>query len=200
MFRTVLEMFQWSPHKAEQLERAAAAWNIFEAGLSLAVGAAAGAVSLIAFGLASGAELAATVIALRELRHGWSVFGHRLLGAMFAVVGITVLAAGVFALSKQSVRAPGVASIIVAALCTVIMLLIALLQFSAGRALRNRSLTGHGKLSIFDALIGGGVLLSLLAWSAFGLTWVDGTAAVLVGVFALLEGVKTYRSASTPDL
>jgi divalent metal cation (Fe/Co/Zn/Cd) transporter len=193
-------MFQWTPRRAEQLERAAAAWNIFEAGLSLAVGASAGAVSLIAFGLASGAELAATVIALRELRHGWSVFGHRLLGAMFALVGVTALAAGVYAFTKQSAKTPGAASIMVATLCTTVMLLIAMLQFSAGRALRNRSLTGHGKLSIFDALIGGGVMMSLVAWSAFGFTWVDGTAAVLVGIFSLFEGVKTYRSAATPEL
>jgi divalent metal cation (Fe/Co/Zn/Cd) transporter len=193
-------MFHWTSRRAEHLERAAAAWNIFEAGLSLAVGASAGAVSLIAFGLASGAELAATVIALRELRHGWSVFGHRLLGAMFALVGVTALAAGVYALTKQSANTPGAASIMVAALCTTVMLLIAMLQFSAGRALCNRSLTGHGKLSIFDALIGGGVLMSLVAWSAFGFTWVDGTAAVLVGIFALFEGVKTYRSAATPEL
>ena len=193
-------MPHWTPRRAERLERAAAVWNIFEAGVSLAVGAAFGAVSLIAFGLASGAELIATVIALRELRFGWSVFGHRLLGVMFILVGFTSLSVGLLALSNQSGRRPGVASIMVAALCTIIMLLISTLQFSAGRALQNRSLMGHGKLSIFDALIGGGVLISLVVWSLFGYTWVDGAAALLVGVFALLEGIKTYRSALMPDL
>jgi divalent metal cation (Fe/Co/Zn/Cd) transporter len=173
----------------------AAAWNILEAVLAILAGGLSGSAALLSFGLGSLAELATTGVALRELRHGPATWMHTALCALFGGVSIAALLGALFAFlhPRSEGETPALWAIVVAAVSAMMMIIIGLMQRLAGFALRSQVLLAHAKMSFLDSGLALSVLIGLILWSAFGIPWADGVAALVVSIIASREAIEVYK-------
>jgi cation diffusion facilitator family transporter len=83
-----------------------------------------------------------------------------------------------------------------AGVATVIMLGVWWLNRRAGRKLKNAALTAAAQDSLSDAVTSLGTMIAIGGALAFQLTWLDGVASLLVGIFILTAGIKIFRESS----
>lgn len=118
-------------------------------------------------------------------------------GIIMTGIAAGVITGGIKALltpERRIVPQPG--ALIGAAAATVIMILVWLYNKRAGIRLKNAALTASAKDSLSDALTSTGSLLSIGGALAFNITWLDGAASVVVGIYILYSGLCIFTDSS----
>jgi divalent metal cation (Fe/Co/Zn/Cd) transporter len=184
------------------LEWATIGWMLFEAGVAIAAGAAAGSLSLLAFGIDSLIELvSAGVLVWRltvELRHGQAFsesaerLAARLGGALlFALAAYVVVSAAwsLWARHGQDFSPVGLA---VALAAIPIMYALSKWKVKVAGRLGSRAMRADAAESITCGYLSVVVVIGLLAQLLTGFWWVDAVTSLGIVWFLLKEGREAW--------
>jgi divalent metal cation (Fe/Co/Zn/Cd) transporter len=182
------------------LVRATIGYNLLEAGVALAAGAAASSTALLGFGLDSLVEVssavavswqfAARTAALREARERAAL---RVVAGSFFALAALVTADGIRSLTGAGQARPSTAGIAVAAVSLVVMPILSAAQRRAGRQLGSASAVSDSKQTLLCTYLSGVLLLGLAANSLLGWSWADPAAGLIIAAVAVREGVAAWR-------
>lgn len=173
------------------------AYNTVEAAVALAEGARVSSNALIGFGLDSVVEVSSAAAV------AWQFSGRdpqsrektalRAIALSFFGLAIFVTVDAVRALT--GVQEPGhtTIGIALAALSLVIMPVLSWAQRRAGRELGSISAVADSKQTLLCTYLSGVLLLGLLLNSAFGWSWADPAAALVIAAAAVKEGRAAWR-------
>lgn len=188
--------------RAIRLEQTTIGYNIVEMVIAVAAGLTAGLVSLVGFGIDSGIEVAAaTVVLIRlyaEVRGGEpdEVKERRALkfiALTFFALAIYVTYEGINRLFGDDKPETSVVGIILVAASVVIMPWLARAKKRAGEALGSRLVIADAAETRLCAWLSVSTLIGLLAFTAFGWTWVDAVAGFVIAGFAIMEGKEAWE-------
>ena len=177
-------------------------WLGIEAAVGVAAAIIAGSVALLGFGLDSGIEALASIVVI------WRFTGSRLAGPLserraqklvavsfwllapyIAVEGIQGLVSG----SRPETSWVGIA------LTAGTFLLeppLGIAKRRLGQRLGSAATAGEGTQNLLCAYLAGAVFIGLVANTAFGWWWLDGTVALMIAAWAAKEGSATWRGAA----
>lgn len=171
-------------------------YNLVEGAIALVAGAAADSTALIGFGLDSGVEvLSATAVAWQFTRREPEKVEKPVLRviafaffalAAYTIVGSTLSLAGVSTPESSAV------GIVLAAVSVVVMPALSLVERRTGRELGSATVVADSTQTLICSLLSAAVLLGLITNAAFGWAWADSVAALVIGAFAIREGVEAW--------
>ena len=172
-------------------------YNLIEAVVSIAAGAAASSVALIAFGLDSTVEvLSAAAVAWQFTRRDperWEKGTLRVIAVAFFALAAYVTASSLLALFMRVEVEHSPVGIAITALSVVVMPFLSLAERRAGRELGSATAVADSKQTLLCTYLSGAVLIGLVLNSALGWWWVDAIAGLVIAGFAVREGVEAWR-------
>ncbi|WP_125582017.1 cation diffusion facilitator family transporter [Levilactobacillus cerevisiae] len=118
-------------------------------------------------------------------------------GIVMIAIAASVIYGGIKSLlnpAEQEVPQP--ITLLGAGIAAVVMLGVWWLNKRAGRKLKNAALTAAAQDSLSDAVTSLGTMVAIGGALAFKLSWLDGVASILVGIFILTAGIKIFRVSS----
>ena len=189
--------------RARLLAWTSVTYNIVEAVVAIAAGAAAGSVALVGFGLDSTVEVASGLIIV------WQ-FSHRVPEER-EQQALRMLAISFFALAGyvgiQSVRAllgvgdpaPSRVGIALAAASLVVMPVLSWAQRRTGRQLGSRAVVADGTQTLLCTYLSAVLLAGLVLNATLGWSWADPVAGLVIAVVAGREGVQAWRGEACCD-
>ena len=172
-------------------------YNVIEAIIAISAGAVASSAALIGFGLDSVIEVgsAATV--------AWQFSGPdpksrertalRIIALSFFALAAYITVESTRALLGAAEAQPSTVGIALAAVSLVVMPLLSGAQRRAGRELGSASAVADSKQTLLCAYLSGVLLLGLVLNSAFGWSWADPVAALVIAAVAVSEGREAWR-------
>ncbi|WDG17594.1 cation transporter [Microbacterium sp. Clip185] len=173
------------------------AYNVVEATVALAAGAAASSAALVAFGLDSTIEvLSAAAVAWQFTRRDperWERGTLRVIAVAFFALAMYVVASSAWALTTRVEAEHSLIGIILTALSVVIMPFLSLAERRAGREAGSATAVADAAQTLLCTYLSAAVLLGLVLNSAFGWWWADAVAGLVIAAFALREGVEAWR-------
>ncbi|MDV3222610.1 MAG: cation transporter [Intrasporangium sp.] len=183
--------------QAQLLAGASVAYNVVEAAVSVAAGAAASSIALIGFGLDSLVEVGSGLVILWQFRHRLPETRERQALRLIAI-SFFALAAYVTVEATRSLLGAGEASptglgIGIAVASLLVMPLLSWAQRRTGRELGSASVVADSTQTLLCAYLSGVLLLGLLVNAALGWSWADPVAALVIAVVAIREGVEAWR-------
>lgn len=179
------------------LVAATISYNVVEAVVAISAGKIAGSTALIGFGLDSVVEVSSAAVV------AWQFSGRD--PQAREPTALRVIAFSFFALaayvSIQSARGllgsaevdPSTVGIVLAALSLAVMPFLSAAQRKAGHAIGSASAVADSKQTLLCTYLSGVLLIGLLANSAFGWSWADPIAGVVIAAVALKEGRQAWR-------
>lgn len=194
--------------RAIRLEQFTIGYNVVEMAIAVTAGLAAGLISLVGFGVDSGIEVAAaTVVLIRlyaEVRGGEPDEVKERRALKFIAVTFFALAAyvtfeGIRRLAGEETPETSLVGIVLLAASVVIMPLLARAKRRAGEALGSRLVIADANETRLCAWLSVSTLIGLLAFTAFGWTWVDAVAGFVIAGFAVMEGREAWEGELTCD-
>lgn len=118
-------------------------------------------------------------------------------GIIMIGISLQVIYSGIRGLINPDTRVvPQPVALIGAAIASVIMLIVWYLNRQAGRKLKNAALTASAQDSLSDAFTSIGTFVSIAGALLFNLSWLDGAASIVVGLFILFAGLKIFLDSS----
>ena len=193
--------------RARLLNRFSITYNVVEAVVALAAGFAAGAVSLIGFGLDSVIEVSASgVLAWRlmaERRDGCTQEADRratkaIALSFFALAGY-VGYESIDRLVASEEPDTSVVGIVLTGLSLVVMPFLARAKQRLAPALGSRAQEAEASQTMLCAYLSAVVLAGLLVHLMLGWWWADPLAGLAIAGLATVEGVRTWRAESLED-
>jgi divalent metal cation (Fe/Co/Zn/Cd) transporter len=172
-------------------------YNVIEAVVAIAAGTVASSTALIGFGLDSIVEvLSAAAIAWQfaapdpETRERTAL---RVIAVSFFGLAAYVSVDAVLALT--GIREPGESpvGIVLAAVSLAVMPFLSLIERRTGRELGSASAVADSKQTLICSYLSAAVLLGLVLHLAFGWSWADPVAGLVIVVFAVREGLEAWR-------
>ena len=189
--------------RAFRLEYATIAWMTVEAVVAIVAGAAAGSLSLSAFGLDSLIELAsAGVLVWRlsaELRHGRSAgeraerAASRAAGGLLLALAACVVLGAAWKLWSRTGAAFSWPGLAVAVLAMPVMTVLARRKLALAAALGSRAMRADAVESITCGWLSLVVVVGLAAQAATGAWWVDAVTSLGIVWFLVREGREAWR-------
>ena len=186
------------------LSAATLAYNCLEGVFAIVIGLGAGSVALVGFGIDSGIEMSASVVALWRLsadaepvrRARVERISHRTIGCLFLALALYVSYDAVQALFRHEAPDASVPGIILAIASLVVMPYLAREKRRVGAALGSRALISESAqtslcMYLSAILLGGLVLNALVGW-----WWSDPVAALLMVPIIAREGIEGLRGES----
>ena len=191
--------------RARALALGANAWHLVEFGVAIGAGVAASSIALIAFGADSLIEVfAGSVVFWRfaRLRAGSAAAelrAQRLIAGSFFVLAAYVTAESVRTL--VTARHPGASWIGVglAAFTAATMPFLAVAKQRVGARLSSRATASEGAQNMLCAYLSVALLAGLLLNAVAGWWWADPAAALVVAGVALREGMDGWRGEACCD-
>jgi divalent metal cation (Fe/Co/Zn/Cd) transporter len=188
-----------------RLEWATTGWNLMEVFVTIGLGVAARSLALVAFGLSSMIEVFASSVVIWHLREGRDPAPHRTRRA-FRLIAVAFFALALF-LFVTSVRSlllglhPGESPLGIAylALTAGVMFTLAAVKRRTARTLGSGPLEAEATMTYLDGWLCIGILTALGINILFGWWWADALAALGIGVFAVREGLESFREAQSED-
>lgn len=172
-------------------------YNLIEGIIALVAGGAADSAALIGFGLDSGVEvLSAAAVAWQFTRREPERYEKPVLRvialAFFALAAYTVVSS---TLSLTGVVTPetSVVGIVLASVSVVVMPFLSLLERRTGKELGSASVVANSKQTLICSLLSASLLIGLVANAAFGWFWADAFVALVIGAFAVREGIEAWN-------
>lgn len=173
------------------------AYNVIEAIIALAAGAAASSAALIGFGLDSIVEvLSAAAVAWQfaapdpERRERTAL---RVIAVSFFALAAWVSADAALSLAGLREPSPSPVGIALAAVSLVVMPVVSWIERRAGRELGSASAVADSKQTLICSYLSAALLVGLLLNALFGWAWADAVAALVIAGFAVREGVEAWR-------
>lgn len=172
-------------------------YNIVEASVALTEGARASSTALIGFGLDSLIEVSSAAAV------AWQFAGRdpearektalRIIAFSFFGLALYVGVDSIRSLVGLGEARPSPIGITLAAASLVIMPVLSWAQRRTGRELGSASAVADSKQTLLCTYLSAVLLLGLVFNSAFGLSWADPVAALVIAVFAVWEGLEAWR-------
>lgn len=173
------------------------AYNVVEAVVAIAAGAAASSVALIGFGLDSVVEvLSAAAVAWQFTRREperWERPTLRLIAVAFFALAAYVTVSAALTLTGLLEPEHSTVGLVLAGVSILVMPAASLLERATGRELGSATVVADSKQTMMCALLSVAVLLGLGLNSLLGWTWADSVAALVIAAFAVREGVEAWR-------
>lgn len=179
------------------LVAATIAYNVVEAIIALSEGARVASTALIGFGLDSVIEVSSAAAVAwqfsapdpktREKR------ALRLIAFSFFALALYVGVDAVLSLFGRGEARHSPIGIGLAAVSLVIMPMLSWAQRSAGREFGSRSAVADSKQTLLCTYLSAVLLIGLVANSAFGWSWADPVAALVIAAIAIREGINAWR-------
>lgn len=186
--------------RAQLLAGASVGYNLLEAVVAVAAGAAASSAALVGFGLDSLVEVGSGLVILWQFRHPVPESRERQALRLIAV-SFFALAAYVTVDSVRSLTGAGEASespvgIGIAVASLLVMPLLSWAQRRTGRELGSGSVVADSKQTLLCTYLSAVLLVGLLANAVLGWSWADSVAALVIAVVAVREGLEAWRGES----
>jgi len=186
------------------------AYNVVEAVIALAAGAAADSIALVGFGLDSGIEVAAAAVMLWRLSlETRGVDGerleraerrvHRFVGATFLALAVYVTGQAGWTLWSYETPHESLAGIVLAAVSLVVMPLVSWGKLRAAREIGSAALRAEAKETLACSYLSFALLLGLVANAAAGWWWADPAAAFAMVPWLIREGREGIRGESCAE-
>jgi divalent metal cation (Fe/Co/Zn/Cd) transporter len=197
------ERRSWTPaaRRAVTYEGVTIGYNVFEGVVAVSAGLVASSVALTGFGVDSGIEVAAaTVVLVRllaELR-GRGVderkerLALRFIAVTFFALAAYVLIEGARDLVTDAKPDTSAVGIALTAASIVVMPWLARAKRRAGEQLGSRLVLADAAETRLCAWLSVSTFLGLLAFAAFGATWIDSVAGFVIAYFAVREGREAW--------
>jgi divalent metal cation (Fe/Co/Zn/Cd) transporter len=175
---------------------------VVEGVVAVIAGLAAGAVSLIGFGLDSGIEvLSAIVVVVRlsaEVRGGEpderkEKLALRFVAATFFLLAAYLVIEGIRDLIVGERPETSVVGIVLTALSIVIMPTLAAVKRRVGLRMGSALVVADAAETRLCAVLSVTTFIALLAYLLLGWTWLDPVAGFVIAVFAVLEGREAWE-------
>jgi len=172
-------------------------YNLIEAVVAIAAGAAASSAALVAFGLDSTIEvLSAAAVAWQFTRREperWEKGTLRVIAVAFFALAAYVIASSVLALAGRVEVEHSPLGLAITALSVVIMPFLSLAERRAGRELGSATAIADSAQTLICTYLSAAVLVGLALNSLFGWWWADALAGLVIAVFAIREGLEAWR-------
>lgn len=172
-------------------------YNLIEAAVSVAAGAAASSAALIGFGLDSLVEvLSAAAVAWQFSRKDperYEKITLRVISVAFFLLAAYVAANAVLSLSGVVRVEHSTPGIVITALSVIVMPFLSWFERRTGRELGSASAVADSKQTLICTYLSAAVLVGLVLNSLFGWGWADSVAALVIGVFAIREGIEAWN-------
>lgn len=177
-------------------------YNVIEGVIAIAAGTVAGAVSLIGFGIDSGIEVAAAVVVLvrllAEIKGGEPDEAKERRALKFIAITFFALAAyvtveGIRDLFGGEKPDTSIVGIVLTGLSIVIMPWLARAKRKAGLEMNSRLVVADAAETKLCAWLSVSTFVGLLAFAAFGWTWIDPVAGFVIAAFAIMEGKEAWE-------
>jgi divalent metal cation (Fe/Co/Zn/Cd) transporter len=181
-------------------------YNILEGIASIAAGAGAGSIALVAFGLDSGVESLSGCIMIWRLRRAVAggeeeeareAKATRMIGATFFILAAYVLYEALSALYSREAPEPSLPGIIIAAISVVTMPALFAMKYRLGREMGMESLVADSKETLVCALLSAALLAGLGLNYLHGLWWADPAAGLVIVAFLVREGREALEGDRT---
>lgn len=193
-----------TPHRRSTLSRRirlivaiTIGYNIVEAVVALAAGAAASSAALIGFGLDSTIEvISAAAVAWQFTRRDperWEKPTLRVIAVAFFALALYVSATSTFSLLGGERPEHSTPGLILTAVSVIIMPLLSLAERRAGQELGSATAVADSMQTLICAYLSVAVLVGLALNSLFGWWWADAVAGLVIAVFAVREGVEAWK-------
>jgi divalent metal cation (Fe/Co/Zn/Cd) transporter len=119
----------------------------------------------------------------------------RVVGAILLLIAFYLAVRALTALAEGSGPEPSAVGIALTAVSILVLPFLARAKLRLAGALGSRALRADGVLSGAGAALAGATLLGLAVNSAFGWSWADSVAALLIGATLAREGMRALESA-----
>ncbi|WP_345645180.1 cation transporter [Streptomyces tremellae] len=182
------------------LVAATIAYNVAEAAVALAAGAAASSAALVGFGLDSVVEVSSAAAvawqfsasdhAVREARERTAL---RVTAWSFFALAAYVAFDSVRALAGADTAGHSLTGTVLAAVSLAVMPLLSTAQRRAGRELGSASAVADSRQTLLCTCLSAVLLVGLLAHSLLGWWWADPSAALVIAAVAVKEGRDAWR-------
>jgi divalent metal cation (Fe/Co/Zn/Cd) transporter len=176
-------------------------YNVLEGVVAVTAGLLAGSVALTGFGVDSGIEVAAAAVVLTRLLAEFRGRGVderterlalRFVAATFFALAAYVLAEGTRDLVTGATPDTSVVGIVLTGLSIVVMPVLARAKRRVGRQLGSRLVVADAAETRLCAWLSVSTFAGLLAYAAFGATWIDAAAGFVIAWFAVREGREAW--------
>ena len=172
-------------------------YNVVEAVVAIAAGAAASSTALIGFGLDSVIEVSSAAAV------AWQFAGRdpearekvalRIIAVSFFALAAYVTVESVRALAGGGEAEHSTVGLVLAALSLLVMPVLSHAQRRAGRELGSRSAVADSRQTLLCTYLSAVLLVGLGLNSLFGWSWADPLAALVIAVVAVKEGREAWR-------
>lgn len=183
--------------RVRMLVAATITYNVVEAVVAIAAGAAASSIALIGFGLDSVIEVSSAAAV------AWQFAGRdpecreraalRVIACSFFALAAYVTTESLRTLLGGTEPDHSTIGLVVVALSLVVMPVLSLAQRRAGRELGSASAVADSKQTLLCTYLSAAVLAGLLLNSLLGWWWADPAAALVLAVLAAKEGREAWR-------
>lgn len=173
------------------------AYNVIEAVVAIAAGAAASSAALIGFGLDS------TVEVLSAAAVAWQFAGRdpearertalRVIAASFFALAAYVVVNAVLSLAGATEPERSTVGIVLAAVSLVVMPGLSWIERRTGRELGSASVVADSRQTLICTYLSAALLVGLALNAALGWWWADAIAALVIAGFAVREGWEAWR-------
>lgn len=174
-------------------------WLGVEGGLGVAAGVVAGSVALVAFGLDSAIEGLASVIVIWRFTGGRTMSltaerrAQKMVAISFYLLAPYVAAEAIERLVDGAAAETSWLGIGLSVGTLAICPWLGLAKQRIAERLGSSAVGGEGTQNILCAALAGGVLIGLVANTAFGLWWLDPTIALAIAVLCVREGRRAWQ-------
>ena len=183
--------------RAQLLAGASVTYNVIEAVVAVAAGVAAGSVALVGFGLDSVVEVSSGLIILWQFRHRLPEARERqalrLMALSFFALAGYVGVESVRALVSGADPDASPVGIGLAVASLVVMPFLSWAQRRTGRALGSRAVVADSTQTLLCTYLSAVLLAGLLLNAAFGWSWADPVAGLVIAAVAVREGRAAWR-------
>jgi divalent metal cation (Fe/Co/Zn/Cd) transporter len=183
--------------RAQLLAGASVTYNVIEAIIAIAAGAAAGSVALVGFGLDSVVEVSSGLIILWQFRHRLPETRERqalrLLAFSFFGLATYVTFESVRSLIGGSHPDTSPVGIGLAIASLIIMPVLSWAQRRTGRALGSNAVVADSTQTLLCTYLSAVLLAGLVLNATLGWAWADPIAGLIIAAVAVREGIEAWR-------
>jgi len=185
------------------LAYASAGYNLLEGLVAVAAGAVASSSALIGFGLDSFVEVSSAAVIIWQFRsrvpESKERLALRLIGASFFALAAWVTVDSVRSLLGGGEAEASPAGIGLAVASLVVMPLLVWMKRRTGRELGSATVMADSVQTMLCTYLSAVLLVGLVLNAAFGWSWADPVAALVIAGVAVREGVEAWRGERCDD-
>jgi divalent metal cation (Fe/Co/Zn/Cd) transporter len=172
-------------------------YNVVEAIVAISAGTVADSTALIGFGLDSVIEVASAAAVAWQFAgrdpEGRERIALRIIALSFFALAVYVSVDAARTLLGTGEARHSTVGIVLAAVSLVVMPVLSYAQRRAGRELGSLSAVADSKQTLLCTYLSAVLLVGLVVNSAFGWSWADPVAALVIAAIALKEGVDAWK-------